>query len=120
MFQNYFLDKAKLKNLIGKEQSLSDQPPKIIVQEIIKGVFLDLLRQELPYAITVTVEYIQYREDDNIHILSNVLCPSLRIARLIIGNAGLRVKKVAKEVEKILCMVFQTTVKIKISVPIKI
>jgi GTP-binding protein Era len=117
--RNYFLDSAKCRNWDYDGNTITDQSPANIIQQIVKAKILDDLSQELPYLISVYTEHIENCDDGSMNVIVNVLCPSIRIARMIIGRSGERVKQVAKEAEQKLCKVFQTAVRLKIIVPIK-
>ncbi|XP_016842538.1 GTPase Era, mitochondrial isoform X2 [Nasonia vitripennis] len=117
--RNYFLDSAKERTWEYNKKTYSDQTPDTIVQEIVKAKFLDDLPQELPYLVDVVAEHVEKCEDGSMNVVVNVNCPSARIARMIIGRSGERVKKVAKEAEQVLCTTFTTAVRLKIAIPIK-
>lgn len=119
LFQNYFLDSAKKRNWDYRWNDFTDQPVDAIIQQTIKARFLDNLPQEIPYSLEINIEHVGYCQDDSMYIVVNARCPSLRIARMIIGKAGNRIKKVAKESEQNLCTIFQTDVKLKIAIPVK-
>lgn len=113
------MDSAKERTWDYDQKTWSDQTPDTIVREIVKAKFLDDLPQELPYLVNVVAEHVEKCEDGSMNVVVNVNCPSLRIARMIIGKGGERIKKVAKEAEQVLCTTFTTAVRLKIAVPIK-
>ncbi|OXU25633.1 hypothetical protein TSAR_016009 [Trichomalopsis sarcophagae] len=117
--RNYFLDSAKERAWDYNKKTYSDQTPDTIVKEIVKAKFLDDLPQEVPYLVDVVAEHVEKCEDGSMNVVVNVNCPSVRIARMIIGKSGERVKKVAKEAEQLLCTTFTTAVRLKIAIPIK-
>lgn len=113
------MDSAQKRAWDYDENAFSDQSPDTIIQQIVKANLLDDLPQEIPYQVDVCAEHIEYCEDGSINIVTNVNCPSARIARLVIGKSGERVKKVAAKAEQILCATFRTAIRLKIAVPIK-
>ena len=113
------MDCAKYKDWDYGKSTITNQPYDIIVQQTVKAKFLDNLPQELPYLVNINVEHIEYCEDCSINIIAYVNCPSLRIARTVIGKAGGRIRKIAKEAEQTLCTTFATSVRLKIVVFMK-
>ncbi|XP_058791656.1 GTPase Era, mitochondrial [Phymastichus coffea] len=117
--KNYFVDSALQRDWDYNKKTFSDQSPDTIVRQIVKAKLLDNLPQEMPYQINVCVEHIESCEDGSINVVTNVDCPSARIARLVIGQSGERIKNVAAQAEQLLCATFRTTIRLKIAVPIK-
>ncbi|KAJ8679413.1 hypothetical protein QAD02_015200 [Eretmocerus hayati] len=117
--RSYFLDTAKFKNWDYDQNTYTDQAPDVLAQRIVKARILDNLPQEMPYLIQVYVDNIETLADGSMDILVNALCPTTRVARAVIGNSGLRIRKVAQEAEQELCAAFQTAVRLKIAIPIR-
>ncbi len=76
------------------ENFLTDQDEKLIIAEIIREKLLHELRQEVPYAVAVTVERLEEREDGLLEIGALVLVERDTHKGIVIGKGGSRLKKV--------------------------
>ena len=110
------MDIAQQRDWDFKEDALTDQPIEKIFAEVVRSKLLNNLPQEMPYQIISSIEYIHPIEDGSMNVLSNLNCPSDRIARMLIGRKGERIKKIAKEAEEQMCMIFQRTIRLKVLV----
>lgn len=78
------------------DDMITDQPEKIIAAEIIREKLLELLDDEVPHGIAVTVEQMREREDKPILDINAVIyCEKNSHKGIIIGKKGSMLKKAA-------------------------
>ena len=78
------------------DDMLTDQPEKVIVQEIIREKILYLIKEEIPHG--VAVEVILFKErNDLIEIHANIYCEKDSHKGIIIGNKGLMLKNIGSQ-----------------------
>ncbi len=76
------------------EGFLTDQDQRQIIAEIIREKLLHELRQEVPYAVAVTVERLTEREDGLLEVGALILVERDSHKGIVIGRGGSRLKKV--------------------------
>ena len=75
---------------------ITDQPEKIIAGEIIREKLLNLLEDEVPHGIAVTVEQMREREEKELLDINAVIyCERESHKGIIIGKNGSMLKKAA-------------------------
>lgn len=75
---------------------ITDQPEKVIAAEIIREKLLNLLNDEVPHGIAVTVETMKEREDKDLLDISAVIyCERESHKGIVIGKGGAMLKKAA-------------------------
>ena len=80
------------------EDTLTDQPKRVIAAELIREKLLANLRDELPHGCAVIVERFREREgSDLIDIEANILCEQNSHKGMIIGKGGAMLKKIGSE-----------------------
>lgn len=78
------------------DDMITDQPEKVIAAEIIREKLLNLLDDEVPHGIAVTVEKMSEREDkDLLDIHAVIYCERESHKGIIIGKKGAMLKKAA-------------------------
>ena len=78
--------------------TVTDQPERVIVGEIIREKALLLLREEIPHGIGVSVEGMEEREDKPlIHIEATVYCEKKSHKSIVIGNGGSMLRRIGTE-----------------------
>lgn len=97
-------------------KTITDAPPEKIATEIVRSKFMDALPNELPYSFGIGIEHFGTLPDDSMSIVVSVRCPTDRIAKVVMGKHGARVKIVAMQAEQELSQVFKTTVRLKIAI----
>jgi GTP-binding protein Era len=76
------------------DDTLTDQPEKLIAAEIIREKFFMLLKQEVPYGVGVEVILFREREGKNLlDIEANIYCEKESHKGIIIGENGKTLKK---------------------------
>ncbi|MCI1723143.1 MAG: GTPase Era [Lachnospiraceae bacterium] len=77
------------------DDTVTDQPVRQIVAEIIREKSLQLLRDEIPHGIAVTIEQMQERKDGNLtDIDASIICERESHKGIIIGKNGEMLKKI--------------------------
>lgn len=80
------------------EDTLTDQPEKVIAGEIIREKVLRNMRDEIPHGIAVIIEKMREREGKNIiDIDATILCEKASHKGMIIGKQGTMLKKIGSE-----------------------
>lgn len=80
------------------DDTLTDQPERVITAEIIREKLLLSLQQEIPHGIAVVIEKQREREDKPIiDIEATIYCEKDSHKGIIIGKNGFLLKKVASE-----------------------
>ena len=77
------------------DDTLTDQPERIIVAEIIREKILNLMRDEIPHGIAVVIDTMKDRENKNIvDINATIICERQSHKGMIIGKSGVMLKKI--------------------------
>lgn len=78
------------------DDMITDQPERVIAAEIIREKLLNLLNEEVPHGIAVTVEQMKEREDkDLLDIDAVIYCERDSHKGIVIGKNGTMLKKAA-------------------------
>lgn len=102
------------------EDTVTDQPQRQIVAEVIREKALHALDEEIPHGIAVTIEKMRERKGQNIvDIEATIICEKDSHKGIIIGKQGAMLKKIGSnarfEIEKML----EEKVNLKIWVKVK-
>lgn len=89
------------------EDTVTDQPQRQIVAEMIREKALRSLNEEIPHGIAVTIEKMKERPDGNVvDIEATIICERDSHKGIIIGKGGVMLKKIGSaarfEIEKML------------------
>ncbi len=76
------------------EDTVTDQPMRQIVAELIREKALRLLSDEIPHGIAVTVEKMSERQDGLYDIEATIVCERDSHKGIIIGKGGAMLKKI--------------------------
>lgn len=78
------------------DDTLTDQPERVIAAEIIREKLLRLLDQEIPHGIAVSVEKMRERENsDLMDVEATIYCERESHKGIVIGKKGAMLKKVS-------------------------
>lgn len=78
------------------DDTLTDQPERVIAGEIIREKLLRLLDKEVPHGVAVSIEKMREREDSDIlDIEATIYCERETHKGIIIGKNGAMLKKVS-------------------------
>ena len=75
------------------EDTITDQPMRQIVAELIREKALRLLDEEIPHGIAVSIESMKYRKDI-VDIEATIICERDSHKGIIIGKGGAMLKKI--------------------------
>lgn len=106
--------------MLYDEDTITDQPMKQIVAELIREKALHALDEEVPHGIAVVIDRMKERKDGSIYdIDATIICERDSHKGIIIGKQGAMLKKIGSnarfEIEKML----ETKVNLKLWVKIK-
>lgn len=90
------------------DDTLTDQPERVIAAELVREKMLRLLDREIPHGTAVQVERFAWREDDGIlDIDCTVFCEKDSHKGIIIGHGGAMLKKIGslarRDMEEFFC-----------------
>jgi GTP-binding protein Era len=78
------------------EDTLTDQPERLIAAELIREKLLRLLNKEIPHGIAVVIERFYTREESDIlDIEATIFCEKVSHKGIIIGKGGTMLKRAA-------------------------
>lgn len=102
------------------EDTLTDQPERVIAAEIIREKLLRLLDKEIPHGIAVSIEKMQEREGtDLLDIDANIFCEKDSHKGIIIGKNGDMLKRVSTRAREDMETFFQCRVNLHCWVKVK-
>ncbi len=102
------------------DDMITDQPEKVIAGEIIREKLLNLLNDEIPHGIAVTVETMKERSDKDILDIDAVIyCEKESHKGIVIGKGGYMLKKAATLSREDLEKFFRIKVNLKCWVKVK-
>ena len=88
------------------EDTVTDQPERQIVAEIIREKALHALDEEIPHGIAVTIESMKQRKNGITDIEATIICERDSHKGIIIGKGGAMLKKIGSnarfEIERLL------------------
>lgn len=97
--RNYLHELGLKKEHIFKEQFLTTKKPILICQDAIRAQFLDRIPAYIAYALKINVTEWQM-EGEVLQIVVEIDCKKDREARIVLGEHGLTITAVAKEVNE--------------------
>ena len=102
------------------DDMMTDQPEKVLAAEMIREKLLELLEDEVPHGIAVTVETMREREDKDILDIDAVIyCERESHKGIVIGKKGAMLKKAATLSRQELEAFFMIKVNLKCWVKVK-
>ena len=103
-----------------EDDTLTDQPERVLASEMIREKILRLCDKEIPHGIAVVIEKMRMREDkDILDVDATIYCERETHKRILIGKNGSMLKKIStysrQDMERFFdCKVFlQTWIKVK-------
>lgn len=76
------------------DDTITDQPERQIVAELIREKALRLLNQEIPHGIAVEIEKMKHRDNGTYEILAAIYCERRSHKGIIIGKGGEKLKQI--------------------------
>ena len=102
------------------DDMITDQPEKVLAAEMIREKLLELLEDEVPHGIAVTVETMRERDDKDILDIDAVIyCERESHKGIVIGKKGAMLKKAATLSRQELERFFMIKVNLKCWVKVK-
>ncbi|MBQ8228862.1 MAG: GTPase Era [Clostridia bacterium] len=102
------------------EDTLTDQPERVIAGEIIREKLLRSLDKEIPHGTAVSIEKMREREDSDILDIEAVIyCERESHKGIIIGKGGAMLKKVSTRAREDMERFFQCKINLKCWVKVK-
>ena len=102
------------------EDTVTDQPQRQIVSELIREQALRCLDEEIPHGIAVSIDQMKWRADDSIvDIDATIVCERDSHKGIIIGKGGSMLKKIGSRARKEIEDLLETKVNLKLWVKVK-
>ena len=103
------------------DDTLTDQPERVLVAEIIREKLLRLLDKEIPHGIAVSVEKMRMRESNNniTDIDATIYCEKETHKGIIIGKGGTMLKRVGKLAREDMERFFDCKINLQLWVKVK-
>ncbi|KAJ0179822.1 hypothetical protein K1T71_004413 [Dendrolimus kikuchii] len=118
--KQYLIGNARTGNFHYSPDEWTDQTPESLIETAVRAKFLDFLSQEIPYKLSIQLEYYEENEEEDKIICSvAVECPSERLAKLIAGAGGGRLNQIKSHVRLDLVQLFKKIVVLDLRLKIK-
>lgn len=103
------------------DDTLTDQPERVLAAEIIREKILRLMDKEIPHGIAVAVEKMSERQDGNIlDMEATIYCERESHKGMVIGKNGAMLKKISTYARQDMENFFQIKVNLKCWVKVKL
>ena len=111
---------AKESPFFFPEDTLTDQPERVIAAEILREKLLGLLNEEVPHGIAVSIEQMKERPGtDLLDIEANIFCEKESHKGIIIGKKGATLKRASTRAREDMERFFQCRVNLQCWVKVK-
>ncbi len=102
------------------DDKFTDQPERVLAAEMIREKILNLLRDEVPHGIAVSIERMQERDDkDLLDIDAVIYCERESHKGILIGKNGMMLKKISTQARKDLEAFFYIHINLQCWVKVK-
>lgn len=102
------------------EDTITDQPERQIVSELIREKALKCLDEEIPHGIAVAIDQMKYRKDGKlVDIAATIVCERDSHKGIIIGKGGVMLKKIGSAARYEIEHLLDTQVNLKLWVKVK-
>lgn len=101
------------------ESTITDQPMRQIVAELIREKALRLLDQEIPHGIAVTIESMKERKNGMYDIEATIVCEKDSHKGIIIGKKGSMLKKIGSKARVDIEDLLETKVNLQLWVKVR-
>lgn len=103
------------------DDTLTDQPERVLVAEIIREKILRLMDKEIPHGIAVAIEKMSERDNaDILDIEATIYCERESHKGMVIGKNGAMLKKISTYARQDIEKFFQIKVNLKCWVKVKL
>ncbi len=80
------------------EDTVSDQPEKVVISEIIREKILKKTKEEIPHSVAVVIEKIEEKKNGEVlNIMASIFVERQSQKKIIIGKQGQLLRQVGKE-----------------------
>ncbi|XP_062887876.1 GTPase Era, mitochondrial isoform X1 [Mobula hypostoma] len=117
--RHYLVSKAQPGQWDYHSDVVTDQSPQEICCNLIRERLLEYLPQEVPYNITQDTELWEEGPSGELRILQNLTVARKNHAKLLIGQGGSLIGKIARDVGQDLMNVFLCDVQLRLRVKVK-
>ncbi len=100
------------------EDTVTDQPERQIVAELIREKALRLLEDEIPHGIAVTIESMKYRKKI-CNIEATIICEKESHKGIVIGKQGAMLKKIGSKARQDIENLLESKVNLQLWVKVK-
>ena len=100
------------------EDTVTDQPERQIVAELIREKALRLLEEEIPHGIAVTIEKMKWRRNI-VEIDATIICEKNSHKGIIIGKQGVMLKKIGTDARRDIENMLEKQVNLQLWVKVK-
>ncbi len=102
------------------DDTLTDQPERVLAAEIIREKILRLMDKEVPHGIAVSIEKMREREDaDTLDLEATIYCERETHKGMVIGKKGAMLKKISTYARQDLERFFEIKVNLQTWVKVK-
>ncbi len=101
------------------DDTLTDQPEKVIAAEYIREKILRYIDKEIPHGVAVAIERFKERDDGLLDIEATIYCEKESHKGIIIGKGGDMLKRISTSARKELERFFDCRVNLKCWVKVK-
>nr|AEE62789.1 unknown [Dendroctonus ponderosae] len=112
--KKYLVDKSKPGEWLFPDNIWTDKSAEDIIQSSVQAKLLDFLPQEIPYSLTVEIEYFDINEKGVISTVVLVKTPSIRLSKLVAGAGYGKLRQIIQSVQEDLQNAFKNFVRISI------
>lgn len=102
------------------DDTLTDQPERVLAAEMIREKVLHLFRQEIPHGIAVSIESMKERKKaDILDIQATIFCEKASHKGMLIGKGGLMLKTIGSQAREEMERFFDIKVNLQLWVKVK-
>lgn len=101
------------------EDTVTDQPMRQIVAELVREKALRLLEEEIPHGIAVTVEKMSERKNGIVDIDATIICERDSHKGIVIGKGGSMLKKIGSAARREIEDMMETKVNLQLWVKVR-
>lgn len=102
-----------------EDDTLTDQPERVIASEIIREKILRLCNAEIPHGTAVVIEKMKTRENGILDIDATIFCEKESHKRILIGKNGAMLKKISTFARQDMERFFDCKVFLKVWIKVK-
>ena len=101
------------------EDTVCDVPQKLVIADIVREKLFELMKEEIPHALTVVIEHMQLKAKKTTHIKALILVERETQKEIVIGKGGQVLKTVGTLARKELEALLETKVFLELYVKVQ-